>query len=67
MDLELDAVDKGSITEQEQEPNNEISSANEIDCNVKYTGRLRDEEDVDYYKIRLDQKGKIVLNLQHPK
>lgn len=67
VDLELDAVDKGSITEQEQEPNNEISSANEIDCNVKYTGRLRDEEDVDYYKIRLDQKGKIVLNLQHPK
>lgn len=34
---------------------------------MKYSGNLKDEEDVDYYKIQLEKKGKIVLNFKHPK
>lgn len=66
-ELELDAVAKDSITENEKEPNDDISMANDIEPNVKYSGNLKDEEDVDYYKIQLEKKGKIVLNFKHPK
>ena len=65
--MELDAVAKDSITENEKEPNDDISMANDIEPNVKYSGNLKDEEDVDYYKIQLEKKGKIVLNFKHPK
>ena len=58
---------KDSITENEKEPNDDISMANDIEPNVKYSGNLKDEEDVDYYKIQLEKKGKIVLNFKHPK
>lgn len=65
--LELNAVERDSITENEKEPNDDISSANDIEPNVKYTGNLKDEDDVDYYKIQIEKKGKIVLNFKHPK
>lgn len=65
--LEVEAVDRDSITENEKEPNNDISTSNDIEANVKYTGCLRNEDDVDYYKLVLDKKGKIVLHFKHPK
>lgn len=65
--IELTAIDRETITENESEPNNEIKNANEIDVNVKYSGALKNEDDVDYYKLRLDKKGKIIIKLTHPK
>lgn len=66
-EISLNAVEKDSITEKEIEPNDDISTANDIETNVKYTGMLREEGDVDYYKIRLNKKGKITLRFRHPK
>lgn len=67
IELELDAVAKDSITENEKEPNDDINMANNIETNVRYSGNLKDEDDVDYYKIQIEKKGKIVLNFKHPK
>ena len=63
----LSAMDRDSIIEQESEPNNDISTSNQIDVNIKYSGHLDDEDDNDYYKLKLNKKGKIVLKLTHPK
>lgn len=65
--VELNAIDPETITENEIEPNNEIETANEIDVNVKYSGILGDRNDIDYYKLRLDKKGKIIIKLTHSK
>lgn len=65
--IELMAIDRDKITENESEPNNEIKMANEIEVNVKYSGTLYEDGDVDYYKVRLDKKGKIIISLKHPK
>lgn len=65
--IELNAIDRETIYENEVEPNNEISSANDIDVNVKYSGTLKDEDDVDYYRLYLKQKGNIILKLSHSK
>lgn len=66
-ELSLNAVEKDSITEKEIEPNDDISTANDIETNVKYTGMLRKEDDVDFYKVQLNKKGKITLRFKHPK
>ena len=63
----INAVDKDSITEEEKENNDDINTANDIETNVRYTGRLQEEGDVDYYKIQLEKKGKIVLRFKHAK
>lgn len=65
--LELTAVDRESITAMEEEPNDEIDNANPIDVNIKYSGILTDSNDVDYYRLQLEKKGKIILKLTHPK
>ena len=65
--LEITGVDRETITENESEPNNEIKTANEIDANVKYSGTIRDTDDVDYYKLRLKEKGSIKILFAHPK
>ncbi len=65
--IELTAIDKETITEIETEPNDEIRTANEIDVNVKYTGMLYESDDIDYYKLRLDKKGKLIIKMTHPK
>ena len=65
--LEITGVDREKITENESEPNDEIKTANDIDVNVKYSGTIRDEEDVDYYKLRLKEKGSIIIQFTHPK
>lgn len=67
VELEINAVKKGSITDKEKEPNDDINSANEIESNINYIGNLKDENDIDYYKIRIDKKGKIVLKVKHNK
>ena len=63
----INAVDKDSITEEEKENNDDINTANDIETNVRYTGRLQEEGDVDYNKIQLEKKGKIVLRFKHAK
>lgn len=65
--VEINAIDRETITENEVEPNDEISSANDIDVNVKYSGNLKDEDDVDYYRLYIKQKGNIYIKLSHPK
>lgn len=69
--VDIIAIDKETITENESEPNDEIQSANEIEVNVKYSGTLEENSegygDVDYYKLRLTNKGKIIIKLTHPK
>ncbi len=65
--VELTAINRETITESEKEPNNDIQSANEIEANIKYSGVLKNEEDVDYYRLQLDQKGKLSIKLSHPK
>ncbi|MDD5999147.1 MAG: hypothetical protein PUC55_05570, partial [Lachnospiraceae bacterium] len=67
LDVEVNAVNKWSITGKEIEPNDEIQNANEIDVNVKYSGNLKDENDVDYYRLRIEKKGKLVIKLTHAK
>lgn len=65
--LELTAINRETITEYETEPNDEIKNADEIDVNVKYSGMLYEEGDVDYYRLRLEKKGKVVIKMTHPK
>lgn len=65
--IELKAVDRWSITEKESEANNNIVTANEIDVNIRYTGVINEDGDVDYYKFDLDKKGKISIKLTHSK
>lgn len=65
--IELTAIDRETIVENESEPNDDIKSADEIDVNVKYSGALGDEDDIDYYRLRLEQKGKIIIKMTHPK
>lgn len=65
--IEITAIDRETITENESEPNDEIRNANDIEVNVKYSGILKDSDDADYYKLRLDKKGKIIIKLTHPK
>lgn len=65
--VELTAIDRETITENEIEPNNDLKKANDIDVNVKYSGTIIENDDVDYYRIYLNEKGKIALKLTHPK
>lgn len=65
--VEINAIDRETITEYEAEYNDDISNANDIDVNIKYTGSLSDEDDVDYYRLYVRQKGSIFIKITHPK
>ena len=65
--IEITAIDRLTITESESEPNNDIRTPNDLDVNVRYSGTLLDEEDVDYYRFNIKQKGSVYLQLSHPK
>lgn len=65
--LELNAVDRDTITETEKEPNDDLDNANEINPNIKYKASLNNEEDVDYYILRLSNRGKVKLVFNHTK
>lgn len=66
-EVEIMAIDKETITANEIESNDEINNANEIDVNVKYSGQIDESDDIDYYKLRLNEKGKIIIKMTHPK
>ena len=51
----------------EQEENNVINDANVKNVNVKYTGNLNDDEDIDWYKFTIDRKSVIALESWVPR
>lgn len=55
------------LESQEIEPNDEISMANAIEMNKQYQGDLDEYGDRDYYKITLDEPGKVSITVEHPK
>lgn len=65
--VEITAVQPGTIFGSESESNDSLKTADEINVNKTYSGRLQNEEDVDYYKLRLDSKGKLSIKFTHPK
>lgn len=66
-EIRINAVDRANIIGQESESNDLLEGANPIDVNVRYTGTLSDEEDIDYYEFEVEQKGKIYLAFRHAK
>lgn len=65
--VEITAIDRNTIFENESEPNDDIEKANEIDSGIKYSGSLNSDEDVDYYKMYLRQKGRVSIKFTHTK
>ncbi len=65
--VEITGIDRNTITENESEPNDELSEANDIDVNVNYSGTIKYDDDVDYYRLYLNTKGKINIKFAHPK
>ncbi len=63
----INVIDKEKIAKHEEEVNDDIENANEIDVNVKYSGNLDEDGDLDYYKLCLNKKGKIIIKFTHPK
>lgn len=51
----------------EKESNNEISTANKININTNYQGNIQSNEDVDYYKFSVSEKGKVNFFFEHEK
>lgn len=66
-EVEIMAINRETIAESEVESNDEINDANEIDVNIMYSGQLDESDDIDYYKLRLNEKGKIIIKMTHPK
>lgn len=64
--VELNTTDKNALTG-EVEPNDDTFNANEIDVNTKYSGNLNNEEDEDFFKLVIKEKGRIQLSLSHQK
>ena len=56
-----------SIPESEKESNDSIEKANNILENAQYTGKLSKEEDVDYYRLNIREKGNIRIEFSHNK
>lgn len=65
--VEIIGIDRETISENESEPNDELSEADDIDTNVNYSGTLKDDNDVDYYRLYLNRKGKINIKFSHSK
>ena len=55
------------IQEMEFESNNTIEESNTIEINRQYQGQLASDEDVDYYKFKIENDGKISITFQHSK
>ncbi|MGN9020215.1 pre-peptidase C-terminal domain-containing protein [Lachnospiraceae bacterium HCP1S3_C3] len=55
------------IQETELESNNTIEESNGIEVNRQYWGKLASDEDVDYYKFKIENAGKISITFQHSK
>lgn len=51
----------------ENEPNDEIASANPIELNSKMTGNIQHENDTDYYKFTLTELGSVHISFEHAK
>lgn len=51
----------------EKEENNTIDMANSINVNANYTGNLQTDNDVDYYRFSVNEKGKINFSFEHEK
>lgn len=51
----------------EKEENDNIDTANNINVNSNYAGNLQTENDVDYYKFSVNEKGKINFLFEHEK
>lgn len=51
----------------EKETNDQLETANNIDVNEFFIGNLQTEEDVDYFKINIKNKGKINISFEHEK
>jgi len=64
---DVNVINRDTITSFESEPNDDIQDANQIDVNVKYSGCLQDNQDIDYYKLKLGKKGKLVIRMTHVK
>ncbi|WP_417087785.1 PPC domain-containing protein [Eubacterium maltosivorans] len=68
---DLEYTIKVNFTEEdesfENEPNNEIASANPIELNSKMTGNIQHEEDTDYYKFTLTELGSVHISFEHAK
>lgn len=49
----------------EQEQNDSFQQADFIELNTKYQGTIHDSDDQDYYRIRLDENGKVKISFEH--
>lgn len=68
--IKIDVIDPAHISEKESGDNNSIDTANNIELNGRYSGALldeEDEEDVDYYRFRIKNKGNVQVSFSHPK
>ncbi|MCI6401066.1 MAG: PPC domain-containing protein [Candidatus Fimivicinus sp.] len=68
---DLEYTIKVNFTEEddsfENEPNDEIASANPIELNSKMTGNIQHEDDTDYYKFTLTELGSVHISFEHAK
>lgn len=51
----------------EKEENNTIDTATAINVNDNYTGNLQTDNDIDYFKFSVNEKGKINFSFEHEK
>lgn len=65
--LKIEVIDPAHISESEVEDNNSIETANNIELNGRYTGKLSYEDDVDYYRVRVKEKGSVQIIFSHQK
>lgn len=63
----IHATNPDSVVKEEVEPNNKIEKANKIGVNKNYSGKIKDEDDIDYYKFTLNEKQKVWIDFEHKK
>lgn len=55
------------LQDKEIESNNTVDSANVIEVNKTYQGKLFSDEDVDYYKFVTENDGRVSISFEHSK
>ncbi len=50
----------------EAEFNNDLETANTIAINTKYSGSIRNNTDVDYYAVTLEEAGSLAIQFENP-
>lgn len=68
--VNISVVNPENISEVEKDingANDDIGGANEIIPNARYKGHLEDEDDVDYYRLKIKEKGSIRIKFEHDK